>query len=69
MKICFLSYEYPEETGFGGIGTYTYYAHYYAGAGNKEAILEVRKEGKVIKTHRNVLRMVNETTPQYTYTH
>ena len=26
MKICFLSYEYPKETGFGGIGMYTYYS-------------------------------------------
>lgn len=25
MKIALLSYEYPPETGFGGIGTYTYY--------------------------------------------
>jgi glycogen(starch) synthase len=25
MNIAILSYEYPHETGFGGIGTYSYY--------------------------------------------
>ena len=25
MKIALLSFEYPPETGFGGIGTYTWY--------------------------------------------
>src|SRR5687767_10025275 len=25
MKVLFLSFEYPPETGFGGIGTYTWY--------------------------------------------
>ena len=25
MRIAILSYEYPPETGFGGIGTYAYY--------------------------------------------
>ncbi|MCK4283343.1 MAG: hypothetical protein KAX44_03415 [Candidatus Brocadiae bacterium] len=56
-------------TGQGPRGTYTYYAHYYEGFGDKEAILEVRKKGKVIKTHRNVLRGVGSITPRYTYTH
>ncbi len=55
-------------TGQGPRGTYTYYAHYFAGAGGKETILEVRKKGKVVETHRNVLRRIHDTTPQYTYT-
>ena len=47
MRIALLSYEYPPETGFGGIGTYTYYqaralarlgheAHVFAGTQSAE---------------------------------
>src|SRR5262245_52340706 len=36
MRIALLSYEYPPETGFGGIGTYTYYhAHALARLGHE----------------------------------
>jgi glycosyltransferase involved in cell wall biosynthesis len=36
MRIALISYEYPPETGFGGIGTYTYYqAHALARLGHK----------------------------------
>jgi glycogen(starch) synthase len=40
LSICFVSQEYPEETGWGGIGTYTYeMAHGLARAGHKVVVL------------------------------
>lgn len=40
LSICFVSQEYPEETGWGGIGTYTYeMAHSLARLGHKVVVL------------------------------
>lgn len=40
MNICFVSQEYPDETGWGGIGTYTYeMAHGLARLGHKVVVL------------------------------
>jgi glycogen(starch) synthase len=40
LSICFVSQEYPEETGWGGIGTYTYeMAHGLARAGHKAIVV------------------------------
>src|SRR5262245_29235556 len=40
LSICFVSQDYPEETGWGGIGTYTYeMAHGLARAGHKIVIV------------------------------
>ena len=40
MKICFISMEYPPETGWGGIGTYTYnQAHALANDGNEVHVI------------------------------
>jgi glycogen(starch) synthase len=40
LSICFVSQEYPEETGWGGIGTYTYeMAHGLARAGHKVIVV------------------------------
>jgi len=40
LSICFVSQEYPEETGWGGIGTYTYeMAHGLARAGHKAVVV------------------------------
>lgn len=40
MNICFVSQEYPEETGWGGIGTYTFeMAHGLARAGHKAIVI------------------------------
>jgi len=40
LSICFVSQEYPEETGWGGIGTYTYeMAHGLARAGHKIVVV------------------------------
>ncbi|MDD5194123.1 MAG: glycosyltransferase family 4 protein [Candidatus Omnitrophica bacterium] len=40
MNICFVSHEYPEETGWGGIGTYTYeIAHGLARLGHKVVVV------------------------------
>lgn len=40
LSICFVSQEYPEETGWGGIGTYTFeMAHGLARAGHKVVVL------------------------------
>jgi len=40
LSICFVSQEYPEETGWGGIGTYTYeMAHGLARAGHKVVVV------------------------------
>lgn len=40
LSICFVSQEYPDETGWGGIGTYTYeIAHGLARAGHKAIVI------------------------------
>jgi glycosyltransferase involved in cell wall biosynthesis len=40
LSVCFVSQEYPEETGWGGIGTYTYeMAHGLARAGHKVIVI------------------------------
>src|SRR6266851_4763192 len=40
MQICFVSQEYPEETGWGGIGTYTFeMAHALARTGHKAIVV------------------------------
>jgi glycogen synthase len=61
MKIALLSYEYPPETGFGGIGTYTWYqaralaklghdVHVVAGATDPTSLRIVEHDG--VKVHR-----------------
>lgn len=48
MNICFVSQEYPPETGWGGIGTYVYeMAHALSGQGHKVVVLSrgIRDEG------------------------
>src|SRR5262245_39578011 len=56
MKISLLSYEYPPETGFGGIGTYTWYqaralaklgheVHVLAGATQATPLLATEHDG------------------------
>lgn len=61
MKIALLSYEYPPETGFGGIGTYTWYqaralaklghdVHVLAGATDSTALRVHEHEG--VRVHR-----------------
>ena len=64
MKIALLSYEYPPDTGFGGIGTYTYYharalarlghaVHVFAGA-TRSGIFETEHDGvRVTRVKRN----------------
>jgi glycosyltransferase involved in cell wall biosynthesis len=64
MNICLISREYPDETGWGGIGVYTYHlAHGLAGIGNNVHViaqsLDIDKEyldGKV-----NVHRIAHKT--------
>lgn len=63
MRIAILSYEYPPDTGFGGIGTYAYYqaralaklghdVHVFAGA-TKPGVFHAEHEGvKVTRTKR-----------------
>lgn len=59
MNIGLLSYEYPEETGFGGIGTYTWYharalvrlghdVHVLAGASDPTALRTVEHDGVIV---------------------
>ena len=61
MKIALLSFEYPPETGFGGIGTYTWHharalvklgheVHVLAGARNATALREGEHDG--VRVHR-----------------
>lgn len=50
-------------------GTYTYLAHYYAGAGAKEVVIEVRKGEQVVDRKAFVLRRVGESSPAFTYSH
>ncbi len=63
MKIALLSYEYPPETGFGGIGTYTWYqaralsslgheVHVIAGATDPTPLCSSVVEGVTVWRHR-----------------
>jgi glycosyltransferase involved in cell wall biosynthesis len=63
MRIALLSYEYPPETGFGGIGTYTWYqaralaklgheVHVLAGALESNGLLSRREEGVYVHRYR-----------------
>ena len=64
MKIALLSYEYPPETGFGGIGTYTYYharglaklghdVHVLAGATQTTGLRTAEHDGVVVHRYRH----------------
>jgi glycosyltransferase involved in cell wall biosynthesis len=64
MNIALLSFEYPEETGFGGIGTYTWYqaralvklghsVHVLAGADRPTALRSVEHDGVVVHRFRS----------------
>jgi glycosyltransferase involved in cell wall biosynthesis len=63
MKIALLSYEYPAETGFGGIGTYTWYharalvklgheVHVLAGAARPRALRTSVEDGVIVHRYR-----------------
>ncbi len=63
MKIALLSFEYPPETGFGGIGTYTWYharalvklgheVHVLAGATAPTPLRTTEHDGVVVHRHR-----------------
>ena len=54
LSICFVSQEYPEETGWGGIGTYTYeMAHGLARLGHKVVVLSRALEQEQHYTERD----------------
>ena len=64
MKIALLSYEYPPETGFGGIGTYTWYharalvklghdVHVLAGATEKSRLRSMEHDGVTVHRFRS----------------
>lgn len=51
MKIAFISFEYPPETGFGGIGTYTWYqARALAKLGHEVHVLCGAKQAMTLRT-------------------
>jgi len=52
MKIALLSFEYPDETGFGGIGTYTWYqARALVKLGQKFHVLAGAPEPTALQNH------------------
>jgi glycogen synthase len=64
MKIAFLSFEYPPETGYGGIGTYTWYqaralarlghtVHVVAGAGGPARLEASEHDGVIVYRSRS----------------
>jgi glycosyltransferase involved in cell wall biosynthesis len=63
MKIALLSFEYPPETGFGGIGTYTWYqaralarlgheVHVLAGSMDRDGLESAEQEGVFVHRYR-----------------
>jgi glycogen(starch) synthase len=49
LHICYISQEYPPETGWGGIGSYTYeMAHALAGAGHRVTVISRAVDGESI---------------------
>lgn len=69
MKIALLSYEYPPETGFGGIGTYTWYqaralarlgheVHVLAGAVDATALRTTEHDGVTVHRYRAAGRVM-----------
>jgi glycosyltransferase involved in cell wall biosynthesis len=52
LHVCFLSQEYPPETGWGGIGAYTHeLAHGLARAGQKVTVISLAERGEDTVTH------------------
>lgn len=73
MRIALISYEYPPETGFGGIGTYTYYqAHALARlghevhvfAGTQSAQRRTYRDGNVTVTRWRSVGFVERLVPR-----
>lgn len=62
LNICLVSAEYPPETGFGGIGTYTYQlAHGLAGEGHKVTVVSksLSKEKQYLDNEVKIYRIVD----------
>src|SRR5262245_23267346 len=65
LAICFVSQEYPEETGWGGIGTYTYeLAHSLARMGQRVCVVSrtrgserIEQEADGVEVHRILPRL------------
>jgi len=56
LRICFLSREYPEETGWGGIGSYTYYiSHALAKMGHKVSVISLSPKAERTRFDGSVL--------------
>lgn len=55
LHICYISQEYPPETGWGGIGSYTYeMAHALAGAGHRVTVISRALEAESVITRDGV---------------
>lgn len=55
LHICYISQEYPPETGWGGVGAYTYeIAHALAASGHKVTVISRALDGESIKCERGV---------------
>lgn len=66
MKVCFISREYPPQTGFGGIGTYTYQlAHGLSRKGHDITVITqaVKKEGFYKDKKVKVYRIFDDKVP------
>jgi len=71
LSICFVSQEYPEETGWGGIGTYTYeIAHGLARAGHQVTVIsraltdpQQYSEADGVEVHRILPSLNLDSTP------
>ena len=53
--------------GKGPKGNYSYYVLYFSGHGRKKVVIEVRKAGKVIRTHKVVLKRQHEQSEHFSY--
>ena len=55
MHVCFISQEYPPETGWGGIGAYTYeMAHGLARGGQRVTVISLAQGSETVKQDRGV---------------
>src|SRR6266581_7668046 len=66
LHVCYISQEYPPETGWGGVGAYTYeMAHALAEAGNRVTVITRAVNGETVTSERGV--EVHRISPRPTW--
>lgn len=66
LHVCYISQEYPPETGWGGVGAYTYeIAHALADAGNRVTVITRAVNGETVTSERGI--EVHRISPRPTW--